>query len=138
MTVAPAPGEAVLHNDEKFLYQVSIVVCFQRSGDVVAQAVTDFHGAGYGGGGIRLEQPVPIKQNQWIMLHGKKQSGEEYCQWYRVAAAGESPTDLLSLVGPDWDPAIPTTAVIVDGAVAVFTTTVELDRHSIWARGTDN
>jgi len=134
VTVTPAPGEAALPAAQKQLFSVSVVVCYRRdldaSGEQTAGATIS---GGYGGGTVNLDAPVEIKEDEWIMLCDL---ASRQCHWYRVVACGRSPTDKLSVTGPDWNitASATATAVAVKSVVGVYTTTVELDRYSIWDR----
>jgi len=141
MTVTPAMGEVVLLPAQRSSYHVSVAVCYRRqfgpAGEQMTQ-VGQFLSHGLGGGSVRLANRVEVKENQWIMLCGQRPGPtggpRTICQWYRVVMAGESPTDLLTLAGPDWDPDYPATAVIIDSVIGVYSTVVELDRDPKWRR----
>ncbi len=104
---------------------------------------------------IREQDPLlELDKDQWIMVYGMSQGGYLVAQWYRVASVGEvvqnpalpDPPPALSrmamLAGPDWDvssyvndgvrPLV--NAVIVNGVVDVYRTTIELDRSLIWGQ----
>ena len=140
VTVTPAYSESSLPFNQRQLFTVSVVVCYKRDlsdggvevwekGEQVTTAT--ILGGGYGGGSVNLAAPIEIREDEWIMLFNAA-SGQ--CHWYRVAAAGNSPTDKLSLTGPDWNTSngSTATAVAIKSVVGVYTATVELDRYSIW------
>ena len=147
-TVVPSPAEANVTLAEKSQFTVSIVVCYDRNyntaptptdpaGETVTQA-TFIGSAGQtispGGGSVQLAQKVKVRENDWIMLYSAGPPVQ--CKWYRVVAAGENPTNLVSLAGPDWSLAAgPTaTAVIIDSVVGVYTSAMELDNDPLWRR----
>jgi len=170
VTVTPAAAEAGLAVADRTLFSVSVVVCYRRdfspdestpplpNGEHTAQVT--FLGGGYGGGSVRLaspriDPPLRLRENEWVMLCGQV-SGRTVCKWYRVVSADSgSPTTMVSLLGPDWDPSedanrngkldpgedtngngvldgVLATAVAIDHVVGVYTTTVELDRNLLW------
>jgi hypothetical protein len=147
MTVVPAAGELAVSLSSTTNFQVSVAVCYRRNyntdpaqgvlGEQVATA-TFLGGVGIGGGSVQLTDPsgnpayVSVKENQWVLLLGTRQ-----CKWYRVVATGGNPTSSLTLSGPDWDIdiAAPTaTIVIIDSVIGVYSTTIELDRDSLWSQ----
>lgn len=72
-----------------------------------------------------------MREGQWIMLYGTN-AGKTQCSWYRLVTVGEidptAPTvRYVSLAGPDWNTST-ATAVIIDGVIGVYTTTIEIDR----------
>jgi hypothetical protein len=111
-----------------------------------------FPGMGIGGGtvllnndvkgvnGASLGSSVNVKENQWVMLYhihfdssGNPVPQLNRCNWYRVVGVGGS-TSTLSLVGPDWDPNLRATLVVVPGAIAVYNTIMELDWDPLWTK----
>jgi hypothetical protein len=79
-----------------------------------------------------LAAPVNVKENDWVMLSCQR-GGVSFCQWYRVISAGRSsPTlpgsDLLTLLGPDWDASLATTLVAIDSISGVYSTVMQLDQ----------
>lgn len=140
ITVTPAANESTLPYSEKRLYTVSVVVCYKRDLSTTGEhtAATAFLGGGYGGGSVRLTitstNEVDMREGQWIMLYGTDlASGRVQCSWYRLVTVGEVDPGppivrYVSLAGPDWDTNIAPTAVIIDGVIGVYTTTIEIDR----------
>jgi len=159
LTVCPSPAEAAVPVHWKSQYTVSVAICYKRNfdvtpprestpgvfdyrpGEVAVQAqFIDAAGGGIaiGGGSVQLSKRVFVRENEWVLLydhlspvgHPLKQ-----CKWYRVVAAGENPTNLLTLAGPDWSAALCPTplCVIIDSVIGVYTTTVELDGFNpVW------
>ena len=149
VTVTPAAAEAYLPVTEKTLYSVSVAVCFKRDfstdGERTA-VVAEFYGGGWGGGSLLLDEVIEVKRNEWIMLCGAA-SGRTVCKWYRVVSVGEllvnsqgnpdpggSAVTVLSLAGPDWDPTVAATAVVIDHVVGVYASTIELDNNLLWSK----
>jgi hypothetical protein len=162
-TVEPAATEISLPISQRRLFNVSVVVCYKRNfdpnslnsaeGEHVA-TINDnntipagFPGMGIGGGTVILANSslsnnpkVNVKENQWVMLYHADPTTPELnrCNWYRVVGVGmdvpspNGPT--LSLSGPDWDPNLSATLVVVPGAIGVYTTTMELDWDSLWMK----
>ena len=144
VTVTPAIVENPFPGEEKQLYSVSVVVFWKRdytldSTERVVKA--EMFGGGYGGGDVRLFVADPkdaaklrVKENQWLMLCGQANgTNNNVFQWYRVISAAELDGNerFVTLAGPDWN--IDTTqAVLFDGVIGVYTTTVELDRDLMW------
>ncbi len=150
ITVVPAANEngvtgVPLRN--KTLYTVSVVVCYKRDLSTTGEhtaTVNQFYGGGYGGGSVMLTFAGPagdinVREGQWIMLYGiDAASGRTQCSWYRLVTVGEVdpnfPNDrYLSLAGPDWtvdtdgNGNLDAEAVIIDGVIGVYTTTIEID-----------
>ncbi len=135
LTVTPSPMEALEHAENKRVFTVSVVVCFQRKFNVSddpdlngeSPRTAEVLGNGWGGGSVKLNNRVTIKENEWIMLYGGGR-----CHWYRVLSTGVTADNeqLLGLSGPDWDAAnIPKPkALVVSGVKGVYTTTIEVDR----------
>lgn len=137
LTVCPSPSDIALLVlvGLRRNYTVSVVVCYKRNltgGGEQAVAVSSFLGGGYGGGTIQLALPVSdiVKTDQWVMLTNSV-GVPVVAKWYRVVGVG---ADYLSLVGPDWDPTVAATMVVVEGVTGVYTTTVHLDADCIWSR----
>ena len=138
LTVVPAKIQDDVMVADKTLYQISIVVCYRRDLDpggagehLTSAAISP---GGWGGGPVVLTDKQAIREDEWIMLCD---ANSQQCHWYRVVAAGESPTDQLQLMGPDWDTTggSQADAVIVDNVVGVYTVTVDLeDDYSLWSR----
>jgi hypothetical protein len=113
-------------------------------------ANTGFPGMGIGGGTVRLDADcqVNVKENQWVMmyhLHLDSKGNPIYpgypqmnrLNWYRVVGVGsetESGTtyQVLSLMGPDWNPNLSAALVVVPGVIGVYNTTMELDWDPLW------
>jgi len=138
LTVVPAKVQDDVLMADKTLYRISIVVCYRRdfdptgAGEHLTRATIS--PGGWGGGAVVLADKQVVKEDEWIMLCD---TTSEQCHWYRVVAAGESPTDQLQLMGPDWDTtgSAQADAVIVDNVVGVYTVTVDLeDDYSLWSR----
>jgi len=147
VTVVPSPAEANVTLAEKTQFTVSIVVCYDRNyntdaskGDLgeVATTASPVGSAGQtvspGGGSWQLGTRVKVKENDWIMLYSAGLPVQ--CKWYRVVAAGENPTQFVTLAGPDWTLVAnqQTTAVIIDSVIGVYTSAMELDRDPLWTR----
>ena len=118
-----------------------------------------FLSGGIGGGDIRLSSPAQellddVKAGQWLML-SQATPTEWRFRWYRILAAGDDPippgqdphplvsnsTDwgrYLTLSGGDWtvnpasptNPQSPTFATIVNGVVAVYEKSIQLETSS--------
>jgi hypothetical protein len=112
-----------------------------NSNNVVTPKVPGFPGMGIGGGMVILANSslpnspkVNVKENQWVMLYHLDPVPQlNRCLWYRVINFGTT-TDAsnnthttLSLIGPDWDPNLEATLVVVPGVIGVYNTTMELD-----------
>ncbi len=162
-TVLPATTEMSLPVAQRRLFKVSVVVCYKRNFDLASlgtsqgehtaiitantpTTINGFPGMGLGGGTVKLDagSSVNVKENQWVMLYhlhidpvtGITLPGYpelNRCHWYRVVGVGGN-TNTLSLVGPDWDPTLSATLVVVPGAIGVYTTTMELDWDPLWTK----
>jgi len=135
------PNTGVQLRNKKY-YTVSVVVCYKRDLSTAGEHTTvpapggvTFLGGGYGGGSVTLTfgltDEVDMREGQWIMLYGTN-AGKTQCSWYRLVTVGEidptAPTvRYVSLAGPDWNTST-ATAVIIDGVIGVYTTTIEIDR----------
>jgi hypothetical protein len=139
-TVTPATSELDIPLSQKKLFNVSVVVCYKRvpgvdgekSSGVTFPGVTGTPPIAYTGGSVTLAAPVNVKENDWVMLCCQR-GGVPFCQWYRVISAGRSsPTlpgsDLLTLLGPDWDTSLATTLVAIDSVSGVYSTVMQLDQ----------
>ncbi len=127
------------------VFDVSAVVCHKR--DFTANGeystdVTQFLGAGYGGGTLELangnldDLRKHLKIDQWIMLVGTNGT-TTVAKWYRIVGLGlnedtTNPMRMITVVGPDWDTTLTTTLVAVDGVTGVYTSTITLDTDSLW------
>ena len=131
LTVTPSAAERALPAEQRRVFSVSAVVCYRR-GATQGVTVAKFLGGGYGGGSVELSEPVTVHLDEWIML-----GDEKNCHWYRIVCASGNPTTLLTLVGPDWNTQTsPTpTAVVIEGVVGVYSTTIKLDESSLWQAG---
>ncbi|MBI3838069.1 MAG: hypothetical protein HY288_09065, partial [Planctomycetia bacterium] len=75
----------------------------------------------------------PVKSGQWLMLSGTPGLGNNYYRWYRVAAAdavvlGNTPTQYVTVAGPDWNvPANATAAWVFETVVAVYEKNMRLE-----------
>ncbi len=153
LTVSPSAAEAAVPVHWKSQFVVSVAICYKRNFDVTAPrestpGVFDYRpgevavqaqfldAAGgaiaIGGGSIQLSKRVYVRENEWVLLYDASSPlGHplKQCKWYRVVAAGENPTNLLTLAGPDWNTALSPNplCVIIDSVIGVYTTTVELD-----------
>ena len=70
----------------------------------------------------------------------------DVCNWYRVVSAGQNDNGWIAMLnGPDWpvnpnainddndeDLSKRATAVIIPGVIGVYSTTIELDRSTVW------
>ena len=145
VTVTPATSEFNIPLSQKRLFNVSVVVCYKRvlgvagekSSGVTFPGVTGTPPIAYTGGSVTLTTPLNVKENDWVMLVCKKGAASLcFCQWYRVISAGRSATasatmpgsDLLTLLGPDWDTSTATTLVAIDSVSGVYSTVVQLDQ----------
>jgi hypothetical protein len=155
-SVMPAGTELSMPVGRRRHFTVLVVVCYKRNFEVYdpsqplsatnnlegehTAAINSnsgtpqgFPGMGLGGGTVVLNNQVNVKENQWVMLYHLDSTPQlNRCHWYRVVGVGK--TDLsgttyptLSLVGPDWDPSLSATLVVVPGVIGVYTTTMELD-----------
>ena len=149
-SVTPAATEMSLTVGQRRLFNVSVAVCYKRNlqpgavgtfdGEHVASipALAGFPGMGIGGGTVILDRKVNVKENQWVMLYHVSASTPQRnrCNWYRVVGVGMDvaggPT--VSLNGPDWDPNMAATMVVVPGVIGVYTTTMELDWDPLWTK----
>ena len=143
LTVMPSAGEANLDLQYQSLWSVSVVVCHKRdftkdsggksNGEHTASVT--FIGSGWGGGSVTLNPPIKIRENEWLML-----KDGHHCKWYRVVSVGgigSQGSTFLSLTGPDWDTQKypDPKALVVDGVVGVYTTTIEReDDYSLWMK----
>ena len=159
LTVCPSPAEAAVPIHWKSQYTVSVAICYKRNFDVnpprestpgvfdyrpgevaVEAQFIDAAGGGIaiGGGSVQLSKRVYIRENEWVLLYDASSPvGHplKQCKWYRVVAAGENPTNLLTLAGPDWNAALcpRPLCVIIDSVIGVYTTSVELDGFNpVW------
>jgi hypothetical protein len=151
-TVVPATGEGGLQPAEKTLFTVSVAVCYRRNfsqtptadnprtAEVATSATFIGNMPVYpGGGSLRLDTAVAVKENDWILLYAPvTASAPAQCNWYRVVGVGEDISagnvTYLTVAGADWHQTNSTvTAVIVDSVIGVYTETVELDT-GMWNR----
>jgi hypothetical protein len=122
-----------------------------NSNNVTAPKLAGFPGMGIGGGTVQFDNSVNVnniinvKENQWVMLYHLDTSTPSTpqlnrCNWYRVVGQGKTTnasgvsTTNLSLIGPDWDPTLDATLVVVPGAIGVYSTTMELDWDPLWTK----
>ncbi len=121
----------------------------QIANERIAQVM--FLGGGVGGGDVQLVGAAPtdvaVRAGDWLMLSqevpvvdfdpmGRPVNVTRAVhKWYRVIAGDITPgsnTREVTLQGPDWNPALPTQATIVTGAVAVYEKTIRLESSSLW------
>jgi len=117
-----------------------------------------FRGMGYGGATVELTNsqpndpklPLELKKGEWILLYARRpnapQGVVDVCNWYRVVSAGQNDNGWIAMLnGPDWpvnpnainddndeDLSKRATAVIIPGVIGVYSTTIELDRSTVW------
>ncbi len=89
---------------------------------------------GLGGGDVLLSCPaaltsdyIKVRPNQWILLSQTPNAGQAgLWRWYRVVATSDPTSNgttwsrLVTLAGPDWNPAITAYASIFDGAIGAY------------------
>lgn len=126
MTVTPSATGA----NQPQVFEVSVAVCYKRMFSP-EQTLTAAVSGGYGGVNLVLANPVPVKENDWILLCAAGNTA----RWYRVVSAS-SPATHLTAVGPDWNTAANSSAdlVVIESVVGVYVTTVELDSNPIWIK----
>ena len=159
-TVTPAPAEVNMPTKDATgnaplkHYTVSIVVCYKRdlstgngentattvstNGDPTCGYVTVSNFSQKDGNGNVM--PFDVRENDWIALCGTTStvsSGPVICRWYRVVSVANSssgtPTQFLSLSGPDCSDFTPTAAVSIGkSVVGVYTEPVQVDRDLLW------
>jgi hypothetical protein len=162
LTVIPAATEMSLPVAQRRLFNVSVVVCYKRNylfyvpfsypfnltpkitnttldsehTATISAGATGFPGMGIGGGTVQLDagSNVNVKENEWVMLYHLDANPQlNRCYWYRVVGISAT-TNTLNLNGPDWDRNLPAVLVVVPGAIAVYTTTMELDWDPLWTK----
>jgi hypothetical protein len=162
LCVTPAVSEVNMNAAQKRTYTVSVVVFYKRdlSGppdpsdtlSIPTERAVDitFLSDGYAGGDVKLDAPareyLNVKPNEWLMITGRQAvpsptGFRRVGVWYRVVMVDEEPefevdhwTRYVTLAGPDWTAAGAAQAVLLDGVVGVYTTTVVLDRESTWTK----
>jgi len=157
ITVAPAVSEAGTLAGNRHLYEVSVVVLFQR--DFSAPTLyfdpdkppermvgVTFLGSGWGGGDVTLSKLQPndpagmldIRENEWILVGTIQPLGggfRKVFRWYRVAAIEEqNPSTpqqrMATLAGPDWPVTTLGNAaagIICTGVVGVYSQNMEIE-----------
>jgi type II secretory pathway pseudopilin PulG len=160
--LAPAyPGYKIPNSVEGrpnpgFPCELTVVVMDRRSLDVLTDdvtvagqkiprergvSVTDFDNSDIGGGEITIGVDMNtkwaqllIKPGEYLMLLSQDQ---KYARWYRIVGADELKENQTSreitISGPDWGwSKTGVTAVLVDGAVGVYTKSIKLEGPSPW------
>jgi hypothetical protein len=128
LTVCPVATEASQLVGNRSLYEVSVVVFYQRDftsplspadpdkpGERVATVV--FSGGGFGGGDVTLQKAaadpagtLDVRENDWILVGGRSGTQNTF-KWYRIIAAESADTAVantrrVTLAGPDWPPTL--------------------------------
>lgn len=114
-------------------------------------------GRGLGGGNLTLEYPRthsaawrPATSGDWLLLCGRDQPraadgtriAPPLFAWYKVASTGDASSasglQHVSVAGADWplqNPEAPQLqAVLLSNVLGVYTTTLQLDLSTLWAR----
>jgi hypothetical protein len=138
---------------------LSIIVLYKRSTSQLksdgiplerAVRVKSFDGAGVGGGEITIEKAdtthdnkyLLVKPGEWLLLLS---NDKKVAKWYKILntdkydpANPPTPNDRhITLAGPDWptnyQAASTMTAIIVEGAVGVYSKSIKIEGQSMWS-----
>ena len=128
-------------------YVFSLVLFHQRDSTMTPgnllnerDVVITFHG-GWGGGDATLtsSSPIDVRSGNWLLAAQTVPGAVPIYvfKWYRVIRAddandGDATTRDVTLAGPDWEFPGSTQATIVDGVVAIFEKTIQLENFSLW------